>query len=123
MVVNVNNHVALAIASSRPAPNKPQTTDTGNDVPKTGKVVPQAAPADVESLVEQINDFIAANSRNLQFRVDNATKRTVIMVVDTSSGDVVRQIPSEEVLRLAAHIKDITTAHSGAGLHLVDQRA
>jgi flagellar protein FlaG len=61
----------------------------------------------LEIAVGEVESFLQAQQRNLAFSVDENTKRSVVTVKDSSSGDVIRQIPSEEVLRLAERIKDL----------------
>ncbi|QPG04964.1 flagellar protein FlaG [Salinimonas marina] len=63
--------------------------------------------ADIDVAVEEIESFLQIQNRNLAFSVDEETKRSVVTVKDSASGDVIRQIPSEEVLRLAERIKDL----------------
>jgi flagellar protein FlaG len=41
----------------------------------------------------------------LSFRVDESSGRTVITVLDATTREIVRQIPSEEVLALARAIE------------------
>ena len=60
----------------------------------------QQAVADVES-------FVQGQARNLAFSIDEDTNRSIVTVRDSSSGDVIRQIPSEEVLRLAERIQTL----------------
>jgi hypothetical protein len=45
-------------------------------------------------------DRVLAESR-LKFRVEGEPPRVVIQVIDARSGEVVRQIPNEDALRLA----------------------
>jgi flagellar protein FlaG len=42
--------------------------------------------------------------RELSFLVDRASRRLVVRIVDTETGDVVSQIPSERVLEMAAQL-------------------
>jgi flagellar protein FlaG len=42
----------------------------------------------------------------LEFSVDEATGQNIIRVLDKKSGEVVRQIPSDEVLAFIKRIKD-----------------
>lgn len=44
--------------------------------------------------------------RELEFRVDEDTGRTIITVRNKETGEVVRQIPSEEVIALARLLAD-----------------
>ncbi|MCU7906853.1 MAG: flagellar protein FlaG [Candidatus Thiodiazotropha sp. (ex Epidulcina cf. delphinae)] len=66
----------------------------------------------VEAAVDQMKDFAQVMSRQLQFDVDDESGRTVVRVIDKDSGDVIRQIPSEEVLALARHMKELMEAES-----------
>ena len=47
-------------------------------------------------------------SRELEFHVDGASGRMVCTVRDSQTGDLIRQIPNEEVLRLAELAHDET---------------
>jgi flagellar protein FlaG len=54
--------------------------------------------------VSQINDHVQSLQRNLQFTVDDITGKDIVTVVDTDTEQVIRQIPSEEVLEVARRI-------------------
>jgi len=56
-------------------------------------------------MVEKLNDFLRQSARSLQFRYDEVSGRTVITVVDAASGDVIRQIPSDELLAMAERMR------------------
>lgn len=71
-------------------------------------VQPSAQPQnDLLESVRVINEFVQSVQRDLSFNVDEASGRTVIKVIDRDSGDTVRQIPTEEVLAIASHIRDV----------------
>ncbi|MFC0166589.1 flagellar protein FlaG [Pseudoduganella danionis] len=55
----------------------------------------------VKNAVSQLNKSSQAKSQGLEFSVDNDTKRTVVKVVDSGTGEVLRQIPSPEALEIA----------------------
>lgn len=59
----------------------------------------------VEAAAQQIESYLKSVGRSLEFRVDPATHRTVVTIRDTTSGEVVRQIPGDEVLALARHLQ------------------
>lgn len=46
-----------------------------------------------------------SESVSVRFRVDRATDRIVVSVVDEATGEVVRQIPAEEQLAIGAHLR------------------
>jgi flagellar protein FlaG len=57
--------------------------------------------------VAEISEFVQAQNRHLAFSIDENSQRSVVKVTDAESGDVIRQIPSEEVLKLSERIKDL----------------
>ena len=60
-----------------------------------------AAPEALDDAVREINASMADQSIGVRFEVDDDTDRLVVKVVDRASGELIRQIPSEEVLRIA----------------------
>jgi flagellar protein FlaG len=61
----------------------------------------------VSEAVERLNEQMRRSARGLNFSVDKVADRTVITVKDTHSGEVVRQIPDEALLRVAHNIEEI----------------
>lgn len=61
----------------------------------------------LEEAVQQLNEQSRRNGRDLNFRVDDVVDRTVITVRSKHTGEVVRQIPSETVLKVAHNIEDM----------------
>jgi len=55
--------------------------------------------------VEDVKKIAATVARNLQFSIDKDTGETVVKVVDATSGETIRQIPSEEMLAIAKAFK------------------
>ena len=107
--------VGQAIARDSAAPVEPRPAPS---VPAEASSVPAATspehskspatiadPAEVKQATEQINAFIKKlNASNVQFSVDKASGRVVVKVVDHETGDVIRQIPSEEALAIASSL-------------------
>jgi flagellar protein FlaG len=75
---------------------------------------PQAVPSaeELTAAVAELRNSVARINRSLEFAIDKASERSVIKVIDSDTKEVVRQIPSEEVLALAAQLKELT--ESGA---------
>ncbi|WP_218355169.1 flagellar protein FlaG [Alteromonas lipotrueiana] len=71
------------------------------------KELSEKQDANIDVALQEVEDFLQVQNRNLAFSVDDETKRAVVTVTDSQSGDVIRQIPSEEVLQLAERIKDL----------------
>ncbi|AXO62305.1 flagellar biosynthesis protein FlaG [Pseudomonas sp. phDV1] len=61
----------------------------------------------LESVVANMQSAMQSIRRDINFQLDDSTGRVVVKVVDGSSGEVVRQIPSEEALELAARLEDM----------------
>ena len=99
-LVSINHGVAFR------APAMAAGAQSGKGSPQLGNAVPALARGtDLREAMQQIIVLIAANTRELNFRVDRATGRVVITVVNPSSGKVIRQIPSEVSLRLARELQ------------------
>lgn len=64
-------------------------------------------PEQLEKVAQQLQDFVGDMNRGLEFSVDKDSGRDVIKVIDKSSGDLVKQFPSEEVLTLVAKLSDM----------------
>jgi len=66
------------------------------------------APAQLEKVAQELQEFVGELNRGLEFSVDKDSGRDVIKVIDKSSGDLVKQFPSEEVLTLVAKLSEMT---------------
>lgn len=55
----------------------------------------------MKAVAAQIESYLRANGRDLQFSVDSETGQTVVTVRDKSTGEVIRQIPNAEALRIS----------------------
>jgi len=58
----------------------------------------------LEKVVSQLNAYIQNTQRDVDFSVDDATGRVVVRVIDSVSEEVIRQIPSEEMLAISRHL-------------------
>lgn len=69
----------------------------------------QTNAEDLREAVRELNSYVQNVQRNLQFSVDEGSERTVIKVIDAQTEELVRQIPSEEVLALARHLREMSS--------------
>lgn len=60
----------------------------------------------LERALESLNDLAQNHQRSLQFTIDENSGRTIIRVVDPQTKEVIRQIPPEEVVKLAQRVGD-----------------
>jgi len=121
-------------ASARPSPqaqgpsSAAQTADvSGRPAQTPSPAVQQAASAkqvaqDAEHVRAKLDEAIGRlyeqaqqGATNVGFRVDVQSKQLVVLVTNKETGELIRQIPAEVVLRLARSVEDMR------GL-LVDER-
>lgn len=69
--------------------------------------VREISRAEVEDAVAAIQEFAQSVRRNVHFSLDDASERVVVRVTDGVSGDVIRQMPSEEALKLAQNLSEV----------------
>jgi len=55
---------------------------------------------------QQLQDFADKSNTSLEFLVDQDSGRNVIKVIDKTSGDLVKQYPTEEVLGIVAKLSE-----------------
>lgn len=91
-------------------PQQPAAT-RGNAAPAAEAVAKSAAqpaqqtapidPQQVQQAVEKLKMAMPSKANALQFSLDDQTGKTVVRVVDTETGELIRQIPSEELMEIA----------------------
>lgn len=98
---------APVIARPRPdvAPAAEQKSRQPNSMDKATTPVGRDAAALTRQVAADMEKQVRATGRNLQFQVDDGSGIVVVRVVDSASGEVIRQIPNEEFLRLARNVR------------------
>lgn len=66
----------------------------------------QVSRAAFERVVSELQNYVQKTQRNLDFFVDDRSGRVVVKVVDATSDEVIRQIPSEEMLSVSRRIQE-----------------
>ncbi|GGC99222.1 flagellar protein FlaG [Halopseudomonas salina] len=61
----------------------------------------------IDAAVSDMQNFVQSVQRDINFNVDDSSGRVVINVTEATSGEVIRQIPSEEALRLSESLSEI----------------
>ncbi|MCF2948142.1 flagellar protein FlaG [Paraglaciecola aquimarina] len=69
----------------------------------------KVSPEQIDNAVSEISEFVQASNRQLNFSIDEDSKKQIVKVTDTESGEVIRQIPSEEILQLSDRLRDLHT--------------
>lgn len=107
----------LATAKSATAVLSPFVKAAEIKVPATPKVVapkpidikfdPVKAQQNLAAAVSLLNEQMVSTKRGLGFSFDNSTNGPVIKVSNTNTGEVIRQIPTADVLHMAHKIDDL----------------
>lgn len=100
---NVQKNVVSEIASL-----KIKNSDVAQSSKPSADAIAKAA--------EDIQNFVKDMGRNLSFSVDEVTGYNVVRVVNPETNELIRQLPSEELLKIARSMKDL-------GNVLVNQKA
>jgi len=89
------------------ASNASATPDITGASPQTAPaqgVAKQPSPEELKKAVDVINQVMKQSNNSLEFSVDNETKLPVVKMVDSSTGELIRQYPSEETLAISRDI-------------------
>ena len=98
-----------AVSPISSAPTTEPVAHPGTSVSPTPGAAPAAAAQGevrhrMEAVAQQLRDYLRTNGRDLEFRVDTDTDAMVITVREAASGEVIRQIPSEEALQMRRYL-------------------
>ena len=112
------------LASTRPSPELRPPPPTGGaavssavpdlkpvelhtPTPVDIKVNTQEMAKDLQKAIEQINTMMRDGGRGLNFVIDNAVNQPIIKVTRAETGEVIRQIPNEVVVRVAHNLEKL----------------
>ena len=86
-----------------PAPQLPAQADRVREAAAVDreKKTAAASSAQVSDAVAEINQSLKLASIGVQFEFDKEAHTMVTKVIDVESGEVIRQMPSEEVVRFS----------------------
>jgi flagellar protein FlaG len=116
MVMDMSVKLNLSYPAAKPAVS---TTDKPAETPRTESlqaVTATAKSSDSDSsntsdnsdnsdklkmAVQEIEKFVQSVKRNLEFSIDETSGKVIVKVIASESGEVIRQIPSAEAMKLA----------------------
>ena len=110
--MNTDQVRPLSVTATKPATSegaqKRQTDEASPAIPQAS--IPKAAPSTVENrtveqttaaVAQQLESYLRSVGRSVQFSIDKQSGETVVSIRDAETGEMIRQIPSAEALRLA----------------------
>lgn len=87
--------------SGKPVPaEQAVVADNGINV-TAAKPIPPPSEGDLKSALNAINKYLAPNSNDIQFVQDKDSGITLVQVVDTATGTILRQIPTQQVVEIS----------------------
>ena len=63
---------------------------------------------EIQQDIEKMNDQLKSMNRSIRFSVDDESHDIVVKVVDKNTGEVVMEIPPEEVLKLRERMSEMS---------------
>lgn len=95
---------SLPLQGSSEAPLAPAVVREKKETPPVQDEVslkPSVSQEQLKAAVENVQEYIKPYNNSLQFSVSDETEQVVIKVVDRTTKELIRQIPSEEMLAIA----------------------
>ena len=77
---------------------------------KAAKRVHEIVQAKVERIAEAMDKYVNSIQKDLHITVHNSTGKVIVKVISEENGKVIKEIPSEELLDLAAKLEEMTGA-------------
>lgn len=66
-----------------------------------------STPIEVDETINEMNHYLSDMQRDLSFSIDEQLGETVIIVTDSETDEVIRQLPSEDLLVLRKKMDDM----------------
>jgi flagellar protein FlaG len=93
------NAAAGPLTATPVMPKQPVERVQAERVLPTAKATSQnVSQKELEQSIEQIQVMMDLRNRSVEFTTDESSGARVVKVVDSNSGDVIRQMPAEELL-------------------------
>ncbi len=101
-VVASNGNAATAASVAVVPAGNGSTTPVPETNGKTGTKTTTPSMEQVQKAVDDINTTLQANpnTSSVQFAIDPASKKIVVQMIDTQTGKVLSQYPSEEIIQM-----------------------
>jgi len=112
MVAEIDSELMFSVSTSQTrGPEKVHPVNPAKplqELPVDGRELPPEnhEVKEIDDALNEINSHFQASHREIQFAVDDDSGRTVIKVMDLDTKEMIRQIPSEEVLKFARMLEE-----------------
>ena len=93
-------------ATARPATPRPRAADTGREAAPAARARPGPSQEQEQPVAKSANPTPVVRRVGTRLRVDESSRRVVAQIVDQNN-EVIKQIPPEEALKIAARFREI----------------
>ena len=62
---------------------------------------------ELQKALKELNDHMGSMDRSIQFSIDDSSRDVIVKIVDKNSGEVISQIPPQEVLELRERMREM----------------
>ena len=102
---NINSDVtAVKVAKGYAVDPMTKKSDTTHVTKAVSKIDPTEVVKDLAKAVNILNEALAKDPVGLRFSMDETLKRPIVTVISEETGEVIHQLPQEDVLRAVKNI-------------------
>ncbi|WP_022852141.1 flagellar protein FlaG [Limisalsivibrio acetivorans] len=80
---------------------------SGDAAGKVSKKEEKSQMKDIESAVETLNESLSSINVKREFKVEEQLNEVIVKLIDKDEDKIIKQIPSEEAIRLSKNIKEM----------------
>ena len=103
--VNVRSDPHPTKAELRPVRNEPKVQET--KVNRITVIDPAELTEKLKKIISHMNELITDGGRGIEFSIDQALGRPLLVIKNQETGEFIRQIPGEDVVRIAHNIEKL----------------
>ncbi|MDY7573028.1 flagellar protein FlaG [Actimicrobium sp. CCI2.3] len=86
----------------------PVVADNGMNVTATNTVKPvPPSDSEIKQSIKEVNKYLKETLNGIEFSQDKDTGQTLVKIVDTTSGKVIRQIPTAQAVEISKDISKL----------------
>jgi flagellar protein FlaG len=98
------NGLSIPATAGMASASQEQTGTTDAQAPGNDQAT---KPTDLAEAIERAENAVNAQVRDFSFSIHEKTGEVVVRIIDRESKEVIRQIPAEEMLRIAEHLQSL----------------
>ncbi len=111
-LVNLNSVAQLGriqkTVAGDPGQYRQAVAEGGNSMPAVQQQeYSEARKKELNRAIMHVSGYVQNITRQLNFSIDEELGKTIVRVIDENTGDVIRQIPSEDMLKLSKNLAEI----------------